>query len=66
MFSKLHLMLHHGIFSLIIGVNEDLRENVAFLIPQEDGADSFVTHLCWWLYSVVYLSSFSKLMMLLA
>lgn len=59
-------MLHRGIFSLITGVNWDPRENVAFLIPQEDGTDSFITHLCWWLYSVVGLSSFSKLMILVA
>lgn len=45
-FSKLLLMLHHRIFSLIIGVNEDPRENIAFLIPQKDGADFFVTQLC--------------------
>lgn len=66
MFPKLHLMLHCGISSLVTGVNWDPRENVAFLILQEDGADSFVTHLCWWLYSVVVLSSLSKLMILLS
>jgi len=65
MFSELHLMLHHGFVSLMTGVNEDPRENVAFLIPQEDRADSFITRWCWWLYSVVYLSSFIKLMILL-
>lgn len=36
-------------------------ENVAFLILRKDGADSFITCLCWWLYSVVYLRSCSKL-----
>lgn len=35
-------------------------ENVAFLILQKDGADSFITCLCWWLYSVIYLRSCSK------
>lgn len=64
MFLKLCLLLHHGIFSLIIGVNEGPWENVAFWILQEDGADSFITRLCSGLYSGVCMSSVSKLILL--
>lgn len=63
-FLKLRLLLHHGNFSLIIAANEGPQENVAFRILWEDGEDSFVTRLCSGLYSVVYLSSVSKLILL--
>lgn len=64
MFLKLRLRLHHGIFSLIIGVHEGPGENFPFWILRGHGAGSSIARLCSGLCSGDDLSSASKLMLL--